>query len=61
VGRPVKKRALGRPRLRWEDGIIMDLREFGWECGVDLFGSGLGPVAGYCQHGDEPSGSGDTK
>jgi hypothetical protein len=24
------KRPLGRPRHRWEDGIRMDLREFGW-------------------------------
>jgi hypothetical protein len=29
-----KKRSLGRPRHKWEDGIIMDLRETGWE-GVD--------------------------
>jgi hypothetical protein len=26
VGQPEKKRALGRPRLRWEDNIKMDLR-----------------------------------
>jgi hypothetical protein len=25
-----QKRPLGRPRRRWEDGIIMDLREIGW-------------------------------
>jgi hypothetical protein len=30
VGKPEKKRPLGRPRLRWEDNIIMDLREIGW-------------------------------
>jgi hypothetical protein len=29
-----KKRPLGRPRRRWEDNIIKDLREIGWE-GVD--------------------------
>jgi hypothetical protein len=28
--KPERKRALGRPRRRWEDGIIMDLRETGW-------------------------------
>jgi hypothetical protein len=27
VGKPEGKRPLGRPRLRWEDGIRMDLRE----------------------------------
>jgi hypothetical protein len=25
-----KKRPLGRPKHRWEDGIKMDLREIGW-------------------------------
>jgi hypothetical protein len=29
VGKPKGKRPLGRPRRRWEDGIIMDLREIG--------------------------------
>jgi hypothetical protein len=29
VGRPEGKRSLGRPRLRWEDNIKMDLRETG--------------------------------
>jgi hypothetical protein len=24
---------------------------------LDSAGSGLGPVAGFCEHGDEPSGS----
>jgi hypothetical protein len=27
VGRPEGKRPLGRPRLRWEGNIIMDLKE----------------------------------
>jgi hypothetical protein len=30
MGKPEGKRPLGRPRRRWEDGIIMDLREIGW-------------------------------
>jgi hypothetical protein len=34
VGKPEGKRPLGRPRLRWENGIRMDLREIGLE-GVD--------------------------
>jgi hypothetical protein len=29
VGRPESKRPLGKPRLRWEDNIKMDLREIG--------------------------------
>jgi hypothetical protein len=29
VGRPEGKRPLGRPRLRWEDNIKLDLREIG--------------------------------
>jgi hypothetical protein len=40
VGKPEEKRPLGRPRRRWEDGIRMDLREFGWGCGLDSTGSG---------------------
>jgi hypothetical protein len=30
VGEPEGKRSLERPRLRWEDGIKMDLKEVGW-------------------------------
>jgi hypothetical protein len=29
VGKSEGKKPLGRPRLRWEDGIRMDLREIG--------------------------------
>jgi hypothetical protein len=29
VGRPRRKRPLGRPRHRWEDNMKMDLREMG--------------------------------
>jgi hypothetical protein len=29
VGKPKRKRPLGRPRRRWEDEIRMDLREIG--------------------------------
>ncbi|KAJ4445187.1 hypothetical protein ANN_06988 [Periplaneta americana] len=31
VGRPKRKRALGRPRRKWEDNIKMDLREVGYD------------------------------
>jgi hypothetical protein len=30
VGRPEGRRPLGRPRRRWEDNIMMDLRESGF-------------------------------
>jgi hypothetical protein len=31
VGKPERKRALGRPRRRWEDNIKMDIQQVG--CG----------------------------
>jgi hypothetical protein len=37
VGKPERKRPLGRPRHRWVDNIKMDLLETGW-CGVDWIG-----------------------
>jgi len=39
VGKPERMRPLGRPRLRREDNIKMDLQEVGWGHGLDLFGS----------------------
>jgi hypothetical protein len=30
IGKPEGKRTLGRPGRRWEDNIMMDLREIGW-------------------------------
>jgi hypothetical protein len=58
VGKPEVKRPLGRPRCRWGDGIRMDFRESGLEGGgLDSTGSGYGPVAGYFECGDGPSGS----
>jgi hypothetical protein len=35
VGKPERKRPLGRPRRRWKDDIKTDLWEIGLEC-VDL-------------------------
>jgi hypothetical protein len=29
-GNPEGKRPLGKPRRRWDDNIIIDLREIGW-------------------------------
>jgi hypothetical protein len=54
IGKPERKRSLGRLRHRWEYNIRMDLREIGWEGVVWL---GIGPVEGSCEHGNEPSGS----
>ena len=36
MGKPVRKRPLGRPRRRWEDYIKMDLQEVGFGV-VDWF------------------------
>jgi hypothetical protein len=33
VGKPERKRQLGRPRLRWEDNIKIALQEVGGGCG----------------------------
>ncbi|KAJ4445665.1 hypothetical protein ANN_12349 [Periplaneta americana] len=54
VGRPEGKRPLGRPRLRWEDNIKMNLREVGCD---DRDWINLAPMAGLCEGGNEPSGS----
>jgi hypothetical protein len=40
VGKPEGRRPLGRPRLRWEDNIKMDLREVEWG-GADWIDLGL--------------------
>jgi hypothetical protein len=31
VGKPERKRPLGRPRRRWVDNIKIDPREIGWD------------------------------
>ena len=31
--KPEGKRSMGRPKLRWEDNIKMDLQEMGGDCG----------------------------
>jgi hypothetical protein len=30
LGKPERRRPLGRPKRRWENNIKMDLREVGW-------------------------------
>jgi hypothetical protein len=63
VGKPEGKRPIGRWRRRWEDGIKMDLREIGWEGGVwsGFIWLDIGTGGGFCEHGEEPSGSGATE
>jgi hypothetical protein len=56
VRKPEGRRLLGRPRLRWEDNIKIDLRDVGWGNDLDLSGSGWGQVASCCECGNEPSG-----
>jgi hypothetical protein len=56
VGRPEGKGSLGRPKLRWDDSIKMDLQQVGLERqGPDCSGSGWGQVLGACECGNEPS------
>jgi hypothetical protein len=45
----------GRHRCRLKDNIKTDLKEI-W-CGLDSAGSGYSPVAGFCEYGNETSGS----
>jgi hypothetical protein len=44
VGKPEGKRPLGRPRRRWEDGIIWILGRLAWGVciGFDCLGTGTG-------------------
>ena len=35
LGKPERKRPLGRSRRRWEDNINTDLQEVGWGQGLD--------------------------
>jgi hypothetical protein len=58
VGKPERRRPLGRHRHRWEDNIKMNLREIGWEVvdWMDLT-QDRHHVAGSYEHGNEPSGS----
>jgi hypothetical protein len=59
VRKPEEKTTLKIPRHRWKDNSRTDLREIVLEggLGLDSFGSGQGPVARSCEHGNELSGS----
>jgi hypothetical protein len=54
VGRPERKRQLGRHWCRWKDNIKMYLREVVCGLGLDTCGSGNGRVAGCCDCVNEP-------
>jgi len=58
VGKPEKKKPLGRLKHRWEDNIKMDLKEIGW-VNVDwiYLVQDRGQMAGCCAHGNERTGS----
>jgi len=55
VGKPERKRPLGRSRHRWEDNIKTDLQEVGW--GVWTGSSWLRIGTRTCECGNEPLGS----
>jgi hypothetical protein len=58
VGKPERKTPLERPRRRPQDNIKTDFKTNRVQrCGLDSSGSGYGPVAGSCEHGNEHSGS----
>jgi hypothetical protein len=46
VGRPEGRRALGRPRRRWEDNIKMDFQEVGWGAWTGLIWLRIGTGGG---------------
>ena len=55
LGKPERRRPLGRPRRRWEDNIEIDLREVGWGHGLDRCVAGQEPVAASCKCDNEHS------
>jgi hypothetical protein len=46
VGRPERRRPLGRPRHRWEDNNKMDLQEVGWGAWTGLIWLRIGTGGG---------------
>jgi len=57
VGEPEGKRPLGRPRLRWEVNIKVDLQEVGRVAWTRLMWLKIRSRGGSCKCGDEPLGS----
>jgi hypothetical protein len=54
VGKPDRKRPLGRPRHRWENINQMDLQEVGWGSWTGLICLGQGHVSGSCECDNDP-------
>jgi hypothetical protein len=52
-----RKRPLGKPTLRRQNNIEMDLQDVGQGHGLDSSGSGQGQDVGACECGNETSGS----
>ena len=59
VGKPERKRPLGRLRHRWEDNIKMDLRVEGCDPGDWI--AHAEDIAGLCKGGNEPPESSKAK
>ena len=58
VGKPERKRPLGRSRSRWEDNIKMYLQEVGGGCKDWMeLAQDRDRWRALCEYGDEPSGS----
>jgi len=47
VGKPERKRSLGRPRLRREDNSLIDLQEVGWGAWTGLNWLKIGKGGGH--------------
>jgi hypothetical protein len=47
IGKPDRKRPLGRPRRRWEDNIKMYLQEVGWGAWAGLIWIRIGTGGGH--------------
>jgi hypothetical protein len=58
VGKLEGKRPLGRPRLRWESNIKLELREIEWDVWAGSIWLRIGISGGLlCELGNEPTGS----
>jgi hypothetical protein len=58
VGKPKRKRPIGRPRNRWEDNAGIYVREVWWDimC-IGRMWLLMGHVTGGCEYSNEASGS----
>jgi hypothetical protein len=57
VGKPEGKIQIRKHKRKWEVILKWILRKYGGRCGLDSLDFGQGPVAGSCEHGNEPSDS----